>query len=379
MKIVDLQTILVKNNCEPPHGGRYWLFVKLVTDEGIVGLGECTHGQEGREGSKIQLLHDLARRFVIGRDPFMIEALWQDMYSRDHDYRHPGLLTTAAMSAIEMACWDIMGKALSQPVYNLLGGRLHDKLDAYSYMGTEGIWDDPDLAGEYALEHVERGNKAVKLDPFQPPLPAPREASLKEIDRAVAVFGAIRRAVGNDLEIAIGTHGQLTTSSAIRAAHALEEFSPFWFEEPVSHENVREMARVAAHTSIPIATGERRLTKYEFVDILREQAAQIIQMDVGHCGGILEAKKIAGMAEAHYATIAPHMYSGPVAAAAGIHVAACSPNFLILEFNTVPLHSEILTNPIRFEEGVIIPPDGPGLGVELDKGVLDKCRSDRNS
>jgi 2-dehydro-3-deoxyphosphogalactonate aldolase len=162
----------------------------------------------------------------------------------------------------------------------------------------------------------------------------------------------------------------LTTSSAIRIASILEEYHPFWFEEPVAPENVDEMARVAAHTNIPIATGERLLTKYEFVEIFKKQAAQIIQLDVGHCGGILESKKIAGMAEAHYASIAPHMYCGPIAAAAAIQLATCSPNFLIQEFNVSSLHANILKTPIKFEDGYILPPTAPGLGVELDEDTV---------
>lgn len=150
----------------------------------------------------------------------------------------------------------------------------------------------------------------------------------------------------------------------------LEEFSPFWFEEPVPPENVDEMARVAAHTSIPIATGERLVTKYEFAELLKKQAAQILQLDVAQCGGILEAKKIAGIAEAHYAMIAPHMACGPIAAAAAVQLDTCSPNFLIQEFNVGPLHSEIFKEPLRFENGYIIPPTGPGLGVELNEEVV---------
>jgi 2-dehydro-3-deoxyphosphogalactonate aldolase len=180
----------------------------------------------------------------------------------------------------------------------------------------------------------------------------------------------MRVAVGDELEIAIGTHGQFTTYGAIRVAKALEEYDPFWFEEPVPPENVAELARVAAHTSIPIATGERLVTKFEFSELLRQQAAQIIQLDVGQCGGILESKKIAGMAEAHYAMIAPHMYCGPVAAAAAVQLDVCCPNFLIQEFNANSLHSEILQEPIRFENGIIIPPSGPGLGVELNEDVV---------
>ena len=369
MKIVDVQTLLVAN-VAPYQGGRRWLFVKLVTDEGIEGLGEWSTGQVGREASQIKLIEDLSEKFVIGADPFQIERLWYEIYATDHDFRHPGLTSTPALGAIEMACWDIVGKATNQPVYNLLGGRFHEKLRAYAYMPTDGIWDSPEKAGEIASELLEMGNTAMKLDPFPSSLPRPRDFSLKEINRAAAIFKAIRDAVGDEVEIGIGTHGQLTTSSAIRVASILEQYHPFWFEEPVSPENVDEMARVAAHTSIPIATGERLLTKYEFVEIFQKQAAQIIQLDVGHCGGILESKKIAAMAEAHYATIAPHMFCGPVAAAAAVQLDTCSPNFLIQEFNVSPLHSEILKKPIQFEAGYIIPPDGPGLGVELDPEVV---------
>jgi 2-dehydro-3-deoxyphosphogalactonate aldolase len=269
-----------------------------------------------------------------------------------------------------MACWDIVGKALNQPIYNLLGGKCRETIRAYAYMPTEGVWETPEKAGEIAIQLVEQGNTVCKLDLFTPLFPAPRDFPLSTIKRVAKVFEHMRAAVGDKLEIAIGTHGQFTTFSAIRVAKALEEYSPYWFEEPVSPENVDEMARVAAHTSIPIATGERLVTKYEFAEVLQKQAAQIIQLDVGQCGGILESKKIAGMAEAHYAAIAPHMYCGPIAAAAAIQLDMCSPNFLIQEFNANALHSEILKEPIRFENGTIIPPTGPGLGVELVEEVV---------
>jgi 2-dehydro-3-deoxyphosphogalactonate aldolase len=371
MKIVDVETVVV-GNVRPYVGGRYWLFLKLITDEGIIGLGERPAHPSTRADVHKSMIEDLAREFVVGTNPFDIELLWQRMYAYRHDYRHPGLTYTPAMSAIEMACWDIVGKALNQPVYHLLGGRFHEKLRAYAYMPTEGVWESPEKAGEIASRLVEQGNMACKLDLFTPLYPAPRDFPLSTISRVAKIFGHMRDAVGDKLEIAIGTHGQFTTSSAIRVAKALEEFSPYWFEEPVSPENVDEMARVAAHTSIPIATGERLATKYEFAEILHKQAAQIIQLDVGQCGGILESKKIAGMAEAHYATIAPHMYCGPVAAAAAIQLDTCSPNFLIQEFNANALHSEILKEPIRFENGTIAPPTGPGLGVELNEDVVAK-------
>ncbi len=375
MKVTEVKTIVV-DNIRPTIGGPKWLFLQLFTDEGIVGLGERPANGLKNLDSQIALIHDLCQQFVIGENPFEIEKLWQRAYASRHDYRHPSLDSTPALSAIEMACWDIIGKALNQPIYNLLGGRFHDKLKAYAYMPTEGIWENPEKAGEIAAQLIEEGNTACKLDPFTPLYPQPRDFPLKDIRRAARVFECIRNAVGDELEVGIGTHGQLSTSSAIRVASILEEYNPMWFEEPVAPENVDEMARVAAHTSIPIATGERLVTKYEFAEVLNKQAAQIIQLDVGQCGGILESKKIAGMAEAHYAMIAPHMYVGPIAAAAAVQLDTCSPNFMIQEYNSNDLHREMFTEPIVFENGYIIPPTGPGLGVELNEEVLEKhkCR-----
>ena len=374
MKIIDVDPILIRN-IEPYRGGRYWLIIQLITDEGIKGLGERPTGHATNLASQISLIQDLCEQFVFGNSPFDIERLWQRIYASRHDYRHPGLDMTPALSAIEMACWDIVGKATNQPIYNLLGGRVHDKLRAYAYMPTEGIWDDPEKAGQIARNLVEAGNTACKFDPFTPLFPQPRDFSLKTIRHVAKIFKAIRDAVGDELEIGIGTHGQFSTAVAIRVAKELETFSPFWFEEPVPPENVDELARVAAHTSIPIATGERLVTKYEFAELLKKQAAQIIQLDVGQCGGILESKKIAGMAEAHYAMIAPHMYCGPVAAAAAVQLDTCSPNFLIQEYNGNDLHRQLFTEPIKFENGYINPPTAPGLGVELDQAVVNKYRA----
>ena len=366
MKIVRAETFAVQN--EPPYRGcKIWVFVKLITDEGIEGVGEWSVAPTGRIASQIRLIEDLVQEYAIGADPFQIELMWHKIFASDHDFRHPSMDSTPALSAIEIACWDIVGKALNQPIYNLLGGQYHEKLRAYAYMPTQGIYEDPKRAGEIAAELVEAGNTACKLDPFQPLFPQPRDISLKEINYVAKIFESIRDAVGDQLEVGIGTHGQLTTASAIRIADILEPYYPFWFEEPVAPENVNEMARVAAHTSIPIATGERKITKYEFVEVLQKQAAQILQLDVGHCGGILESKKIAGMAEAHYATIAPHMFCGPIAIAATIQLDTCTPNFLIQEFNVSPSHLDILKEPFQYERGFITPPTGPGLGVELDE------------
>ena len=371
MKVTGVETILI-SNIEPYRGGRYWLFLQLTTDEGITGLGERPTGHALNLNSQISLIKDLCEQFVIGNSPFEIERMWQTIYASRHDYRHPGLDMTPALSAIEIALWDIVGKATNQPIYNLLGGQVHDQLRAYAYMPTEGIWENPEKAGEIAIKLVEDGNTACKFDPFTPIFPQPRDFSLKTIRHVAKIFKAMRDAVGDELEIGIGTHGQFSTAVAIRVAKELEEFSPFWFEEPVPPENVDELARVAAHTSIPIASGERLATKFEFAELLKKQAAQIIQLDVGQCGGILESKKIAGMAEAYYAMIAPHMYCGPVAAAAAVQLDTCSPNFLIQEYNGNSLHNDIFNDPIRIENGYITPPTGPGLGVELNEAVVKK-------
>ena len=281
------------------------------------------------------------------------------------------------LSAIETACWDIVGKELDKPVYELLGGQVHEKLRSYTYLypresDQTDVYSDPELAAVRAAEYVEQGFTAVKFDPVGPYSAFdPRQLSLEALDRAEAFVKGIRQAVGSSCDLLFGTHGQMTTSSAIRLAKRLEDYDPLWLEEPVPPGNVGEMARVARSTSIPIATGERLATKYEFATVLEKQAASILQMALGRVGGILEAKKIAGMAEAHYAQIAPHLYCGPIEGAANIQLATCSPNFLIQESIQTwgGFHAEILKESIRWEEGYIIPPTKPGLGVELNEVV----------
>ena len=371
MKITEARHYLV-DNVAPYRGGRQFLFFELYTDEGIVGIGERPTGHASSLKSQIKLFHELVDEFLVGQNPFHIEAMWQRIYGSRHDYRHPSLFMTPTLSAIEMACWDIVGKATGQPIYELLGGRYHEKIKAYAYMPAEGIWENPEKAGEVAAQLIEEGNGACKLDPFMPLYPLPRDFTLNTINHAARIFQCIRDAVGDDLEVGIGTHGQFSTSGAIRVADVFEQFHPMWFEEPVPPENVDEMARVAAHTSIPIASGERLVTKYDFAELIEKQAAQIIQLDVGQCGGILESKKIASIAEAHYAMIAPHMYVGPVAAAAAVQLDACSPNFMIQEYNGGPLHEDLFVDPIKFADGFIELPTTPGLGLEFDRSVLEK-------
>ena len=375
MKVTDVKTMVI-NNTPPYHGGRQFLFVQVFTDEGVVGLGERPAGNAKQLKAQMELIHALCNEHLVGKNPFHIEKMWQDMFASNHDYRHPSLFMTPAISAIEMACWDIVGKVCGQPIYQLLGGRYHEKLRAYAYMPAGGIWENPEKAGEVAQQLVDEGNTACKLDPFMPLYPLPRDFTLSTINHAAKIFQCVRDAVGDTLEIGIGTHGQFSTSGAIRVASVFEQFHPMWFEEPVPPENVDEMARVAAHTSVPIASGERLVSKYEFSELVEKQAAQIIQLDVGQCGGILESKKIASIAEAHYAMIAPHMYVGPVAAAAAVQVDTCSPNFMIQEYNGGGLHEEIFVEPIKFENGFIEPPTAPGLGVELDDKVVQRQLAD---
>ena len=374
MKVTELKTIVVE--AEKPYiGGKYFLFLELLTDEGIVGIGERIAGSSYSNRlsdlkSQVNLIEEFVGQFVIVQNPLNIELIWDKMYGTHHDLRHPSLYATPVISAIDMALWDIAGKVANQPIYNLLGGQYHEKLRAYAYMPSVDLDKYPEKAGEVAVQLLEEGNSACKIDPFMPLHPI-RDIPLAQIEHAGKIFESIRNAVGNRLEVGIGTHGQMPTYSAIRVANYLEPYHPFWFEEPVMPENIDEMARVAAHTSIPIATGERLVTKYEFAQVLKKQAAQILQLDVGQCGGITEAKKIASMAEAHYAMIAPHMYCGPVAAAAAIQIDTCSPNFLIQEANQGPLHKKIFKEPLVFENGFIVPPTGPGLGVEFDEDVLN--------
>lgn len=374
MKVTGLETILL-DNVRPYRGGRKWLFIKLTTDEGIVGLGERVTGGVTNLTSQIALLNDLCEQYVIGQNPFNVELIWHRMFATPHDYRHPGMDRTPAMSAIEMALWDIIGKATNQPIYNLLGGQYHEKLRAYAYMPSEGVWDQPEKAGDIAHQLLDQGFTACKTDPF-PTFPYPRDIPLKDLKHAASIFGHIRVAVGDELEVGIGTHSQFSTAGAIRAAKVFEEYYPMWFEEPVPPEMVEEMARVAAQTSIPIASGERLATKYEFANLLEKQAAGIIQLDVGQCGGILESKKIAAIAEAHHALIAPHMYVGPIAAAAAIQLDTCSANFMIQEYNVGDLHRDIFVKPIVVENGYITPPTGPGLGVELNEEVVKRHLSE---
>lgn len=374
MKIADVKTFVVGN--PPPHfGGRYFLFLKLTTDSGVEGVGEVYAATFGPH-VVARMIEDVCARHVIGSDPFKIERLWRNVYGSGYTLR-PDLSLMGVLSGIEMACWDIVGKELDKPVYELLGGQVRERLRSYTYIypaegEDEGIYHDPDRSAQRAAEYVAQGFTAIKFDPagaysaFDP-----RQPDLDSLELSARFMKRLREAVGTRADLLFGTHGQFTTSGAIRLAKRLEPYDPLWFEEPCPPEMPEEMARIARATSIPIATGERLTTKYEFARVLETGAASILQMALGRVGGILEAKKIAGMAEAHYAQVAPHLYCGPIEGAANIQLAACIPNFLILESiqSWGGFHAEILRTPVRWEEGYVIPSREPGLGVELNEEV----------
>jgi galactonate dehydratase len=378
MKIVDIRTFVV-GNPPPRFGGRYFIFLKLTTDSGITGVGEV-YTATFSPHLVAKMIEDVAERHLIGADPFKIETLWRQMYGRGYGLR-PDLTLGGIMSGLEMACWDIVGKELGKPVYDLLGGQVHEKLRTYTYLypppGVDAhadhpVYSDPTAAASAAVEAVARGFTAVKFDPAGPySVFDPRQPSLEDLERSEAMVRAVREAVGTKADILFGTHGQFTTSGAIRLARRLEQYDPLWFEEPTPPEMPEEMVKVANATTIPISTGERLTTKYEFARVLSTGAASILQLNLGRCGGLLEAKKIAGMAETHYAQIAPHLYCGPIVGAANIQLATCSPNFLILESiqDWSGFHADILVKPIQWEDGYVIPPTEPGLGVELNETI----------
>ncbi len=385
MKITDVRTWAVAN--PPPHrGGPCWVFLRLTTDNGLHGYGEA-YGVPFSPRVTCRMIEDVAEQHVIGADPFRIETLWRRIYSRAYG-QHPDHALMGVLSGLEIACWDVIGKALDQPVYNLLGGQVNETLRSYTYLypptaaeadsddplEIANIFGDPEAGPQRAAEYVAMGFTALKYDPIMPMGSFdPRQLSLQALDNAELMTRNMREAVGSRCDLLIGTHGQPTASAAIALAKRLEPFHPLWFEEPVPPENIAEMARVARATSIPVATGERLATKYEFAPLLQAQAAATIQPALARVGGLLEAKKIAGMAEAHYVSIAPHLYCGPMEAAANIQIGTCSPNFLIQESieRFDGFYAEILKEPIIWQEGRIIPPTAPGIGVELDEEVAE--------
>ena len=372
---LDSVKVFIVGNPPPGYGGRYFVFLKLRTACGIEGVGEAYAATFGPKVIAAMIEDVFARRF-LGRDPFQIESIWRETYGSGFTLR-PDASMMGVLSALEMACWDIIGKAVEQPIYNLLGGRVHERLRSYTYLypadgeGDE-FYHDAQRSAQRAAEYVKLGFTGLKFDPTGGySAYDPRQPTQEALERTVRLVRLVREAVGGKADLLMGTHGQFSTSGAIRLARQLEAYDPLWFEEPVPPEMPEQMALVASATTIPIATGERLTTKYEFARVLSTGAANILQMNLGRVGGILEAKKVAALAEVHYAQIAPHLYCGPIVGAANIQIATCSPNFLILESiqRWGGFHAQLLKKPIVWEDGYVIPSTAPGLGVELNEAV----------
>ncbi|MFC1959510.1 galactonate dehydratase [Chloroflexota bacterium] len=347
MKITQLETFFV----EPR-----WLFLKVHTDEGIVGWGEPI--VEGRAQTVAAAVHEIGR-YLIGQDPRRIEHHWQAIY-RGQFYRG-GPVLTSALSGIEHALWDILGKSLGQPVYQLLGGAVRDKIRMYRW-----------LHGATTAEFIEdaRGGIAAGFTAFKMGLPGAVQSieSPAFVAQVVDQVAGLRTEFGAEIDLAIDFHGRVSPAMAVRLAQALEPYTPMFIEEPVLPENVDAMATVARQTSIPIATGERLFTKWAFREVLEKQAAFVLQPDLSHAGGILECKKIAALAECHYAVVAPHCPLGPISLAACLQLDACTPNFLVQEH--VTLGEGYLKQPFQLEDGYMPLPSGPGLGIAVDEDLL---------
>jgi len=348
VKITRLETILVQPR---------WLFLKMHTDTGLVGYGEPV--VEGRARTVQQAVAEL-EEYLIGQDPRRIEHHWQAIYR--HGFYRGGPVLTSALSGIEQAMWDILGKSLNAPVYQLLGGACRERIRMYAHCGG----GTPEQAAASALAKVKEGYTALKTGVGK--TPARTIESPAFVEYCAAKFAAIREAVGNEVDVAVDFHGQISPAMAVRLAKALEPYHPMFIEEPCLPDNVDVMVTVARSTSIPIATGERLFTKWGFRETLEKQAAVVVQPDLCHAGGILEVKKIAAMAECYYAGVAPHNPLGPISLASCLQVDACIPNFLVQE--QVSLGEGYLKEPFRLVNGYIELPTGPGLGIELDEEAV---------
>ncbi len=368
MKITAIRTVIVNAQM------RNWVFVKVETDQaGLYGWGEAS--LEWKTRAVAGAVEDLAP-MLIGEDPTRIEHLYQKMYRQS--FWRVGVIGLSAISGIEQALWDILGKSLHQPVYKLLGGRVRDRVRMYTHLGGgdmksvyEAQGEDVQRMVDLALEVVSRGYSAVKVL-----LTPPTEAlsTNAEYRHAETRMAALREALGPDIDIMIDCHGRHFLANAIEFCRVLAPYKPFFIEEPVPPENVDAMVEVRRASPVPIATGERRVTRFEFREIFEKQACHVIQPDLCHCGGISEAKKIAAMAETYYMGVAPHNPLGPVANAAALHFALSTPNFLIQEdmLSDVPWRWDVVKHDLKTENGYWLPCDKPGLGVEVDEDAAAK-------
>lgn len=359
MKIVDVQTHVLST------AWRNLTFVRVITDEGLEGVGEVR--MLNHTDALIGYLAEAVPNHVLGHDPFNIENLVRRMYL--NDYARAGEIAMSAISTIEMACWDIVGKALSQPVYKLLGGAVRDEIKAYAN-GWYTVERTPEEFHAAAKIVLEKGYRALKFDPFGAGF---YEMDAREKVRAISLVEAVRDAVGPETEILIEMHGRFNPATAIEIARDLQPFKPSWVEEPVPPENLAALKKAADRIDIPVATGERIHTRHDYRELFELQAADIIQPDITHFGGLMETKKLAAWADAYYVLVAPHNVGGPVSTAAALHFAASTPNFKIQEhfndFSEAWVKAVAPGNP-EVSEGTFALPQGSGLGVTLDLEFL---------
>ena len=376
MKLKDLKIIVT---CPPPPGwgGRYWILIKLTTDNGISGWGECYASSVGPNAMQT-VIKDVFERYFLNESPADIERMFRRTYSSGFTQR-PDLTVMGAFSGLEIACWDILGKYYDCPTWQLLGGKVNERVRAYSYLyplehhDLNGFWTSPDMAAESAINLIEKGYTAVKFDPAGPyTMRGGHMPAMTDIKLSIDFCKAIREAVGDKSDILFGTHGQFTTSGAIRLGRALEPYSPMWFEEPIPPDNLSEFRKVQNALSIPIATGERLTTKMEFAEVLKSGGASIIQPALGRAGGIWETKKAAAIAEVFNAQVAPHLYAGPIEWAANIQLSVSIPNLLIAESIETAFHDRLINGKIKVEDGYIEVSQEAGLGIEVDETLAEE-------
>jgi galactonate dehydratase len=360
MRITAVKTFLVGGSW------RNWLVVKIETDAGVHGVGEAT--LEGKAKTVEAAVTELAR-YLIGKDPAAIERHFQEMYRRA--FYAGGEVLTSAITGVETAMWDIKGKALGVPVYELLGGRTRDRIKLYAN-GWYRQGMSPAQFVSAARKVVGLGAKGIKFNPWggRPGIDFHRLEN-DILNTGVEVVGALREALGPSVDLYIDCNGIFNTvGNAIRAAKAVEQFNISFFEEPVPHENTDAMAYVRRKIDIPVATGERLFTIFRFRELLERGGADVVQPDMAHCGGMLEARKISAIADSHYAAFAPHNANGEISYASAVQLAACVPNFLVLEhFPPEPWRFQVCRNPMVVEDGWLRIPDRPGLGVEFDEAA----------
>ena len=354
MKITAIETYIAGNSW------KNWLFAKVLTDEGIHGIGEGSLNYFAKTVETA--IHEL-KHLIVGMDPFQVETISQRLI-RDV-YSEGSQIHMSAVAAIEIACWDIIGKACSQPLYNLWGGRCHEKLRAYAngwYRGPR----TPESFAEKAREVVERGYTALKFDPFGD---AWRLLPRREFDLSIDIIRAVRDAVGDSVDILIEGHRRFNVTTALQIADAIVEFRPSWFEEPLDHANISAMVEVARRSPVPISTGESFSNKQQFAELLKHDVIDIWQPEPLNLGGLFATRKIAELVDAHYGMVAPHSAQGPVCTAACVQVGACLPNFYIQEvfddFNDA-WEKKIVTHPVEVVGGYLEISERSGLGLDLN-------------